>query len=61
MSAGTYEGGIVEDVKLLDRYFTRAHIRHRTVYTPAGHNFGTWRHLTPAALTYFLAPDASLE
>jgi enterochelin esterase-like enzyme len=58
MSVGTMEGSIVEDVKLLDRYLARVHVSHRVVYTAAGHNIGTWRHVTRDALTYFYSSPA---
>jgi len=58
MSIGTYEGGMVEDVKFFDRYLTRARIRHTTVFTHAGHTFSNWRQLERSALEYFFALDS---
>jgi enterochelin esterase-like enzyme len=56
MSIGTYEGGMVEDLKFFERYLTRARIRHATVYTHAGHTFSNWRQMERQALEYFFAP-----
>jgi enterochelin esterase-like enzyme len=58
MSAGSYEGAILDDVNLLDRYFNRVHLQHRVVYRHAGHNVGTWRQVTREALIYFLPVTA---
>lgn len=53
MSAGTYENYIHEDVKVMERYFKQVGLKNKTVYTPEGHSFGTWRHLIKDMLIYF--------
>jgi enterochelin esterase-like enzyme len=55
LSAGRYEGSICEDTRTMARWFRDARVATKVVYTREGHSFGTWRHVVPEMLTYFLA------
>ncbi len=49
ISAGTYEGAIIENAKLLDKHFPKT----KLTLTHEGHSFGAWRAHLPAMLRYF--------
>jgi enterochelin esterase-like enzyme len=53
LSAGTYEGYILADTRMMDAYLRTAGATVRSVYTHQGHSFGAWRGLTGRMLRYF--------
>jgi enterochelin esterase family protein len=60
LSAGTYEGAICEDTRTMARWFHSRGVPTRFVFTHEGHSFGTWRHVVPEMLAYFLGSGAPL-
>ncbi|WNG51997.1 hypothetical protein F0U60_53745 [Archangium minus] len=54
LSAGSYEGYIVQDTQMLETYFKSVGLKPKTVYTHQGHSLGAWRYLAPDVLRYFL-------
>lgn len=53
LSAGTYEGVIVDDVERLATHFAGLGHPVHTVTTHEGHSFGTWRNLVGEMLRHF--------
>ena len=53
-SAGTYEGAICEDARTMVRWLAARGIATTWRFTREGHSFGTWRHVAPEMLEYFL-------
>jgi enterochelin esterase-like enzyme len=60
LSAGTYEGAIHRETRVLERRLRSAGASTKAVYTHEGHSFGAWRNLTGAMLEYFfpLRPES---
>jgi enterochelin esterase-like enzyme len=54
LSAGTYEGSLCEDARVLERYFRREAVVLEVAYTHEGHSFGTWRAAAAGALVHLL-------
>jgi enterochelin esterase-like enzyme len=61
LSAGSYEGYILDDAHLFERVLRRAGARVRTAYTHEGHSFGTTRNLVPEMLTWMFPARAPNE
>lgn len=59
ISAGTYEGAILEDARLMERLFRASRILVRARYTSEGHSFAAWRDLLPETLEFFFRPGAN--
>jgi enterochelin esterase-like enzyme len=54
LSAGRYEGAICEDTRTMARWMHSRGVPMKFVFTHEGHSFGTWRHVVPEMLAYFL-------
>lgn len=57
MSAGTFEGYIVEDLESVSAWLRRSGAEVETEHSREAHNMGTWRHMAPRMLTWHFAPD----
>lgn len=57
MSAGTFEGYIVEDLEAVSAWLRRSGAEVETERSREAHNMGTWRHMIPRMLTWYFAPD----
>jgi enterochelin esterase-like enzyme len=55
MSAGSYEGYIYQDTKMMERYFKSIDLRSSTTYTREGHSFAAWKNITVSMLQYFFS------
>ena len=53
LSAGSYEGYIQEDARMLEGYLRAKGIALTTAYTHEGHSMAAWRKLTPRMLSWF--------
>jgi len=52
LSAGSYEGFILDDAHLFEKVLRRAGARVRTTFTHEGHSFGATRNLVPEMLIW---------
>ncbi|MCP1726555.1 enterochelin esterase-like enzyme [Natronospira proteinivora] len=55
LSAGSYEGNIHKDAKILEAYFENSDIAIEAIYPHQGHSFGAWQEQSDQFLRYFLA------
>jgi enterochelin esterase-like enzyme len=54
LGAGTHEGSICEDARIIEQIFLDAGLTIRARYTHEGHSFGTWRRAAIEALEFLL-------
>lgn len=52
ISAGSYEGAIFDDARMMEAYFRKAGVSVRTRYTREGHSTATWRNAVPQLLEF---------
>ncbi len=56
ISAGSYEGAIIDDARLMEGLFRAGGLEVHSRYTSEGHGFPTWRNQLPEMLAFFFPP-----